>query len=119
MGAALAAKAVWFIFFEIAVYSAILATFGSAIVMVAEALPIAQRSEGQGWANLVIASGGGICVVLAPVLARAGLSWRWLPALVSRSRNRAGADDASAVAGEPYMEAGGCGKRGGQAKPYL
>jgi predicted MFS family arabinose efflux permease len=81
IGAALAAKAAWFIFFEIAVYSAILATFGSAIVMVAEALPIAKRSEGQGWANLAIASGGGICVVLAPVLARAGLSWRWLPAL--------------------------------------
>jgi MFS family permease len=81
LGAALAAKAAWFILFEIAAYSAILATFGSAIVMVAEALPIAKRSEGQGWANLAIASGGGVCVVLAPLLAHAGLSWRWLPAL--------------------------------------
>ena len=81
VGAALSAKAAWFIFFEIAAYSAILATFGSAIVMVAEALPIGRRSEGQGWAHLAIASGGGICVVLAPALAHAGLSWRWLPAL--------------------------------------
>ena len=81
VGAALATKAAWFIFFEVAAYSAILATFGSAIVMVAEALPIEKRSEGQGWANLAIASGGGICVVLAPALARAGMSWRWLPAL--------------------------------------
>ena len=81
IGAALAARAAWFIFFEIAAYSAILATFGSAIVMVAEALPITKRSQGQGWANLAIASGAGACVVLAPVLAHAGLSWRWLPAL--------------------------------------
>jgi MFS family permease len=81
VGAALADKAAWFIFFEIAAYSAILATFGSAIVMVAEALPTDKRSEGQGWAYFAIASGGGICVVLALALAHAGISWRWLPAL--------------------------------------
>ncbi|HTT76759.1 MAG TPA: MFS transporter [Candidatus Binataceae bacterium] len=81
IGAALAASAAWFIFFEIVVYSAILATFGSAIVMMAEALPIEKRSKGQGWANLAIAAGGGLCVVLAPALAHWGWSWRWMPAV--------------------------------------
>jgi len=78
LGAFLSSSAAWFILFEILVYSAIGATFGSAIVMMAEALPIEKRSEGQGWANLAIASGGGACVILAPILAQFGLSWRWL-----------------------------------------
>ena len=78
LGALLSGSAAWFIVFEILVYSAIGATFGSAIVMMAEALPIEKRSEGQGWANLGIASGGGVCVILAPILAQFGLSWRWL-----------------------------------------
>jgi MFS family permease len=78
LGALLSSNVAWFILFEILVYSAIGATFGSAIVMMAEALPIEKRSEGQGWANLAIASGGGVCVILAPILAQFGLSWRWL-----------------------------------------
>jgi MFS family permease len=46
--------------------------------MLAEALPIDKRSEGQGWANLAIATGGGGCIILAPILAHYGISWRWL-----------------------------------------
>ena len=78
LGALLSSSAAWFIAFEILVYSAIGATFGSAIVMMAEALPIERRSEGQGWANLGIATGGGVCVILAPILAQVGFSWRWM-----------------------------------------
>ena len=79
--------------------------------MVAEALPIAKRSEGQGWANLAIASGGrylrgtgagaGACGAVVAMAAGAG-----------RSRNPAGADDAPTIAGKPYMEASG-GERDG------
>ena len=81
LGALLSSSAAWFILFEILVYSAIGATFGSAIVMMAEVLSIEKRSEGQGWANLAIASGGGVCVVLAPILVHFGLSWRWMLAV--------------------------------------
>lgn len=81
LGALLSSSAAWFTLFEILVYSAIGATFGSAIVMMAEVLPIEKRSEGQGWANFGIATGGGVCVVLVPILAHFALSgdgsWLW------------------------------------------
>jgi MFS family permease len=83
LGAALSSSTSWFILFEILVYSAIGATFGSALVMMAEALPVEKRSEGQGWANFAIGLGGGGCVVLAPLLAHFGLSWRWMPAIAA------------------------------------
>jgi len=83
LGALLSSSAAWFILFEILVYSAIGATFGSAIVMMAEVLSIEKRSEGQGWANLGIASGGGVCVVLAPILVHFALSWRWMLAVAA------------------------------------
>jgi putative MFS transporter len=83
LGAALAINAVWFIICEIVVYSAIGATFGCAIVMMSEALPTTKRAEGQGWANLGIALGGGGPVVLAPILAAQGLSWRWMPGIAA------------------------------------
>jgi MFS family permease len=67
-----------FIIFELIVYAGIGATFGSSLVMLAEALPIEKRSEGQGWANLAIAMGSGGCIILAPLLAHYGISWRWL-----------------------------------------
>jgi putative MFS transporter len=83
LGAALSARVEVFVIFEILVYAAIGATFGACFVMVAEALPIDQRSKGQGWANLATGIGGGVCVILAPLLAHFGLSWRWLLALPS------------------------------------
>ena len=76
--AAISASASLFILFEIIAYAGIGATFGSSFVMLAEALPIEKRSAGQGWANLAIATGGGGCVILAPLLAHYGISWRWL-----------------------------------------
>ncbi|HZP45928.1 MAG TPA: MFS transporter [Candidatus Binataceae bacterium] len=81
LGAALSTINAWFIAFEIVAYAAIGASFTSAIVMLAEALPIDQRSRGQGLANLAIGTGGGLCVILAPVLSHFGWSWRWLFAL--------------------------------------
>ncbi|MBV8055889.1 MAG: MFS transporter [Deltaproteobacteria bacterium] len=81
LAAAISASANLFILFEIIAYAGIGATFGSSFVMLAEALPIEKRSEGQGWANLAIATGGGGCVILAPILAHYGISWRWLLAV--------------------------------------
>src|SRR6516165_12091454 len=74
LAAALSASASLFILFEIITYAGIGATFGSSFVMLAEALPIEKRSAGQGWANLAISIGSGGCVLLAPILARYGLS---------------------------------------------
>lgn len=83
LGAAFAPTAASFIICEIVVYSSIGATFGSAVVMMAEALPIAKRAEGQGWANFGIATGGAGPVLLAPILAHYGLSWRWMPGVAA------------------------------------
>jgi MFS transporter, putative metabolite:H+ symporter len=81
LAAAISANANLFILFEIIAYAGIGATFGSSFVMLAEALPIEKRAAGQGWANLAIATGGGGCVLLAPILAHYGISWRWLLAV--------------------------------------
>ncbi|MGH7879100.1 MAG: MFS transporter, partial [Candidatus Binataceae bacterium] len=78
LGAALSTRASTFIAFEIVAYAAIGATITSSIVMLAEALPTADRAKGQGIANLASGIGGGVCVILAPVLARFAFSWRWL-----------------------------------------
>jgi MFS family permease len=81
MGAALSSNITRFIFFEVLAYAAIGATFASSYVMLAEALPIARRAKGQGYALFAISAGGGVCVILAPLLAHFGLSWRWLLAV--------------------------------------
>lgn len=81
LGAALSTGVAWFIFFEIFAYAAIGATFASSFVMLAEALPIETRAKGQGYALFAISAGGGGCVILAPILAHFGLSWRWLLAV--------------------------------------
>ncbi|MGH7934003.1 MAG: MFS transporter, partial [Candidatus Binataceae bacterium] len=78
IGAALSTRADLFIVFEIGVYSFIGATFASAIVMLAEALPVAERAKGQGYGGLARSLGGGVCVILMPILAHFGWSWRWL-----------------------------------------
>ena len=79
--AALSYNINWFIFFEILAYAAVGATFASSFVMLAEALPIADRAKGQGYALFAISCGGGLCVILAPILAHFGWSWRWLLAV--------------------------------------
>jgi MFS family permease len=81
LGVALSHGIAGFIFFETITYAAIGATFSSCFVMLAEALPIAERAKGQGYAQLAISWGGGVCVILTPVLAHFGWSWRWLLAI--------------------------------------
>src|SRR5713226_3174741 len=81
LGAAISTRAAWFITFEIVAYAAIGASITSSIVMLAEALPIAQRARGQGMGSLAMGMGGGLCVILAPLITRFDLSWRWLFAL--------------------------------------
>jgi MFS family permease len=78
LAAAISNGAALFVLFEIIAYAGIGATFASSFVMLAESLPIEKRSEGQGWANFAIATGGGGCVILAPILAHYDISWRWL-----------------------------------------
>jgi len=49
--------------------------------MLAELLPITRRADGQSWAGLATAVGGGLCVFLAPVFSGFEISWRWLLAI--------------------------------------
>jgi AAHS family 4-hydroxybenzoate transporter-like MFS transporter len=82
-GAALALNRVVFTVFEIGLYAFIAATLASGVVMLAETLPIAERARGQAFAGLAITLGGGLCVVVMPVLDRFGWSWRWLLGLAT------------------------------------
>jgi MFS family permease len=81
IGAALSESELWFIIFTIGMYSFIGATFASAIVMLAEALPVRRRARGQGYGGLSLGMGAALCVILMPWLARHNFSWRWLLAV--------------------------------------
>jgi MFS family permease len=85
LGAALSTASAPFIVFEIAAYASIGAAIASSIVMLAESLPTARRAHGQGLANFATGTGGGLCVILAPLLARFGYSWRWMFAIPALS----------------------------------
>jgi putative MFS transporter len=78
LAAALSVSMPLFIGFEILLYAFILATVTSAVVVLAEALPTARRASGQSLGGLAIGLGGGLCVILMPLLDRNGYSWRWL-----------------------------------------
>lgn len=83
LGAALSLNRVVFTCFEIGLYAFIGATLSSSVVMLAETLPIAERAKGQGYAGLAVTLGGGLCVLLMPLLDHFGWSWRWLLALAT------------------------------------
>ena len=83
LGAALSFQRMTFTVFEIGLYACIGATLASSVVMLAEALPIAERARGQSFAGLAVALGGGLCVILMPVLDGLGWSWRWLLVLAT------------------------------------
>jgi MFS family permease len=57
------------------------ASLASSVVMLAELLPIARRADGQSWGGLAATLGGGLCVLIVPILEDLGLSWRWLLAV--------------------------------------
>jgi MFS transporter, AAHS family, 3-hydroxyphenylpropionic acid transporter len=78
LGAAVSTWLPLFIVFEILLYAFAGATISAGIVMLAEELPIERRARGQSYGGLGIAFGGGVCVLLMPVLVHFGLSWRWL-----------------------------------------
>ncbi len=82
-GAALSFNPLVFTAFEIALYAFIAATLSSAVVMLAETLPIAERARGQSFAGLAVALGGGLCLMLMPLLDSFGMSWRWLLVLAT------------------------------------
>jgi MFS family permease len=81
LGAALSFRIPAFVAFEILIYAFIGATQAGAVVMLAEALPIAQRARGQSFGGLAMGLGGGLCLTLMPLLDRGGYSWRWLLAV--------------------------------------
>ena len=81
LGASLAQNIVAFVACIIVVEAFLGAAVTCSVVMLAETLPVPRRADGQSWAGLASAVGGGLCVFLAPVFLRLGLSWRWMMAI--------------------------------------
>lgn len=77
-GAALSSHLASFVLFAILFNAFGGAALASAIVVVAEVLPIARRAQGQSYAGLAVVAGNGLCVVFMPILVRDAISWRWL-----------------------------------------
>jgi len=81
LGASLAQNVLAFVGCIILVEAFIGAALTCSVVMLAEILPVPRRADGQSWAGLASAAGGGLCVFLAPICARLGVSWRWMLAI--------------------------------------
>jgi Na+/melibiose symporter-like transporter len=77
LAAAAATDIVAFAAIEIVLYAFITATVSSSVVMLAEGLPIEMRAKGQSYGGLALGLGGGLCVILMPLLAAYEYSWRW------------------------------------------
>jgi MFS family permease len=78
LGAALSTHLASFVLFVILLNAFGGAVLASAIVIIAEVLPIARRAQGQSLAGIAIASGNGICIVIMPILNHYAISWRSL-----------------------------------------
>jgi predicted MFS family arabinose efflux permease len=78
LGAALATRVVWLIVSASFLFAFLGATIASAVVMLAEELPVAERARGQSYAALAGSMGSGLCILAMPALARTALSWRGL-----------------------------------------
>jgi len=78
LGAALSTHLASFVLCLILMNSFGGAALASGIVIVAEAMPIALRAQGQSWAGLAAAAGAGFTIFLMPILDRGGISWRML-----------------------------------------
>ena len=81
IAAALSRNLALFIAFDIALIACAFGAGSSAIVVIAELLPIDRRAQGQSYAGLAQALGAGGCVVVMPILVHFGWSWRWLLAI--------------------------------------
>ena len=77
-GAALAPTAKAFAAYEILVSALLGGSVSSAIVLLAEELPVKQRARGQAAAALASAIGGVLGYVIIPILLAWNYSWRWL-----------------------------------------
>ncbi|MGO9056476.1 MAG: MFS transporter [Candidatus Binataceae bacterium] len=77
-GAALSPNAVVFALFEIPISALLGGSVSSAIVMLAEELPVDRRARGQAAAAFASAVGGILAYPLIPALVGSGLSWRWM-----------------------------------------
>lgn len=78
IGAGLSDDLLAFTLFEIFFFACITATVSSSVVLLAEALPIAERARGQSYGGMALGLGGGLCVLLVPILEAQEMSWRWL-----------------------------------------
>ncbi|MHB8384205.1 MAG: MFS transporter [Candidatus Binataceae bacterium] len=78
LGAAASTSLLMFVGCAIVMNAFLGAAAASAIVILAEVLPIARRASGQSWAGIAGAAGSGFCVFLMPIVTTAGISWRWL-----------------------------------------
>ncbi|MHB8380987.1 MAG: MFS transporter [Candidatus Binataceae bacterium] len=77
-GAALSPHAFSFAIFEILISALLGGSVSSAIVLLAEELPVERRAQGQGFAAFASAVGGVLGYLLIPFLLKWGYSWRWL-----------------------------------------
>jgi MFS family permease len=77
-GAAVARHPAPFAFFEILISALLGGSVSSAIVLLAEKLPVEQRARGQAFAAGASAIGGVLGYLVIPFLLQWGYSWRWL-----------------------------------------
>ena len=82
LAAALSTDIAAFAVCEIALYAFIGATIAGGIVILAEELAISERARGQSWGGLGIGLGGGMCLIVMPMVA-SRYSWRWMLVLAS------------------------------------
>jgi AAHS family benzoate transporter-like MFS transporter len=82
LAAALATNIAAFAVCEIALYAFIGTTVSCGIVILAEELAIEERARGQSLGGLGIGLGGGLCLMIMPMVA-SHHSWRWMLVLAS------------------------------------
>jgi len=82
LAAALSTNIAAFALCEIALYAFLGATIAGCIVILAEELAIEERAWGQSLGGLGIGLGGGLCLVMMPMVA-GRFSWRWMLVLAS------------------------------------
>ncbi|HTT76195.1 MAG TPA: MFS transporter [Candidatus Binataceae bacterium] len=76
--AACSYRAPLFALFEILIAAMLGGSVSSAIVVLAEELPVEKRARGQAFAALASAIGGVLAYILVPFLLKWDYSWRWL-----------------------------------------
>jgi MFS family permease len=78
VGAALSSSVLTFAICEVLIVALLGGSVSSAIVLLAEELPIHRRAAGQAFAAFASAIGGVLGYIVIPFLLAAGYSWRWL-----------------------------------------